>query len=143
MAGEVADEKANGGEAMSRKRKAISFIVVGAGLLCLGAYVSASYILSPAVSDQGGGAATSSSYELRGSIGGPVIVTGEKTAASPSYTVEAHSIGLITYRDPAAPPPPPAAGAGGGGCAPGAGGAAGLMALPVLLACLAARRRSR
>ncbi len=137
-----------------RKTKRRALVLGTVALLCIAAvYVSASYILAPAVSDQGGGAATSSSYELRGSIGGPVLVTGEKTAASPNYSLEAHSVGLITYREPAAPPPlvdgggcaPPHSGAPG---APGASQAAGaglalgfLPALWMLLAFRARRRR--
>ncbi len=132
---------------MTRRTRGVA-IVAGA-LLSIGAvYVSASYVLAPAVSDQGGGVATSSGYEVRGSIGGPVIVTGEKTAASASYSLEAHSVGLITYREP---PPPPVD--GNGGCAPSVSGARGasqaagaglaLGLLPALWMLLAFRARTR
>ncbi len=118
---------------MSRRTRGVA-IVAGAVLSIAAVYVSANYILSPAVSDQGGGTANSSSYELRGSIGGPVIVTGDNTAASASYNLEAHSIGLITYREPAAPLPPVY---DDGGCSPaGAGARPALGLLPTfLLAC--------
>lgn len=127
---------------MTRRTRGVA-IVAGAAVSIAAVYVSASYILSPAVSDQGGGAASSSNYEIRGSIGGPVIVTGEKTAASPSYSLEAHSVGIITYREPAGPgKKPPATGGDGGGCSAGAGtdgsprpsdGAAGLGSMLLLL----------
>ncbi len=113
---------------MSRRTRGVAIVAV-AVLSIAAVYVSANYILAPAVSDQGGGTATSSSYEVTGSIGGPVIATGEKTAVSASYTLEAHSIGLITYREPAAPPVN-----GGGGCAPGAGSPGTLAPLALALA---------
>ena len=60
---------------MTRNRK-VTLAISGAALLTVAAYVSATYIISPAVVDSGGGKAFSSTYELDSSIGGPVIAAG-------------------------------------------------------------------
>ena len=119
---------------MSRRRAVLS-VAVG-GMLCIAAYVSANYILSPAVIDSGGGKAVSSSYELDCSIGGPVVATTTAgTAASTNYTLDVNTISLAEA--PAAPP----AGGGGdssGGCLPSGEPA---LLLPLVGAGLALLRR--
>ena len=121
----------------------VSLAVAGGALLCIAA-ASLNYILAPAVVDQGGGLASSSNYELRGSIGGPVIATGAAgtgEAVSPNYVLEVNSVGLIDSGVAPAPPPPPP----DGGCTPSGPGAAGavLGLLPALWMILASRRRRR
>ncbi|MHC4250343.1 MAG: MYXO-CTERM sorting domain-containing protein [Planctomycetota bacterium] len=123
------------------KRTRGAVIVAVAALSIAATYASLNYVLSPAVSDQGGGTAYSSSYEVTGSIGGPVIVTGEKTAVSPSYDLEANSIGLITYRDPAAPPPLNFGGDDGGCSATGRGAGPVALLLPLGMFVFLMRRR--
>ncbi len=118
---------------MTRRRRNV-LIVAGAALCVGAAYVSTNYVLSPAVSDQGGGLADSSNFEIRGSVGGPVI----GTASSANYSVEAGGITVVESR--AAAPSPPAG--GDGGCAPGAG-SPGMVAPLVLALTLAHRRRRR
>lgn len=122
---------------MTRRRRGV-LVLVGAALCVGAAYVSATYVLSPAVSDQGGGLASSSGYELRGSVGGPVI-SGGGEAASANYRLEVNQIGMLAPL-PAPPPPSPR----GGGCAPGAGGAGTVapLALALTLTTLALRRRT-
>ncbi len=123
---------------MTGRRRGV--LVLAGAALCVGAaYVSASYVLSPAVSDQGGGLASSSGYELRGSVGGPVI-SGGGEAASANYSLEVNQIDMLAPPPAPAPaPPPPASGGGGGGCAPGAGspGTLAPLALALALATLA------
>ncbi len=131
---------------MSRRKKVVSLVVAGGALLCIAA-ASLNYILAPAVVDQGGGLASSSNYELRGSIGGPVIATGAAgtgEAVSPNYVLEVNSVSLIDSGVAPAPPPPPP----DGGCTPSAPGAPGpagavLGLLPALWMILAFRARWR
>ena len=96
-----------------------SLVIVGAALLSLAAYVSASYLLSPAVIDSGGGAATSPNYELECSIGGPVVATTTAgTASSPNYTLDGNITSVMETVDP---PPPAGDDDDGGGCVPSDG----------------------
>ncbi len=117
---------------MTGRRRGV-LVLAGAALSIAAAYVSASYVLSPAVSDQGGGLASSSGYELRGSVGGPVI-SGGGEAASANYSLEVNQIDMLA--PPLAPPPLTS---GGGGCALGAGspGSVAPLALALALATLA------
>jgi len=123
---------------MTRNKKILA--VAGGALLCVAAYTSASYILSPAVVDSGGGHADSSSYQLDASIGGPVIAAGGGgTSTSASYTLQADSVSLLTT--PAAAPPGGGGGGGGGGCVPGSGGLVELMSCLAAFVPLLLRRR--
>ncbi len=111
---------------MTRRRRSLA-IVAGAAL-CIAAYVSASYLLSPAVQDSGGGHAESSSYQLDSSIGGPVIATGG-TASSASYKLEVNAAGMLAQGAPGGPAPD---GGGGGGCVVGSSSQAWLLPLALL-----------
>ncbi len=123
---------------MSMTRRTRGVLILAGAALCLAAYVSASYILSPAVIDSGGGHATSSSYQADASIGGAVIapVAAGGEASSANYKLEVGSVGVLTKGVQDQPAP-----GGGGGCVPCAGSAVSLAALPALLVCLARRRR--
>jgi hypothetical protein len=109
--------------------------IAGASVFSIAAYVSASYILSPAVIDSGGGHSSSSTYQLDCSIGGPVLATtvsGQTSSAH--YTLDVNAVSMLDAPVPPAPPAPPDDGDGdGGGCMPGAG--AGLP-LVGILACM-------
>ncbi len=120
---------------MTGRRRGV-LVLAGAALSIAAVYVSASYVLSPAVSDQGGGLASSSGYELRGSVGGPVISSGGGEAASANYSLAVNQVGILA---PPLAPPPPASGGGGVGCAPGAGSpwTVAPLALALALATLA------
>ena len=121
-----------GGTAVKPGKAKVALLVVAGGVLCLGAYVSASYTLSPAAVDSGGGHAESSGYQLDCSIGGPVVAT-SGAASSASYKLEVNAVGMLAESD---------AGGGvddGGGCASGGSSLAWL--LPLALPALAARRR--
>ncbi len=117
---------------MTRRTRGV--VIVAGAALCLAAYVSATYILDPAVQDSGGGRAASSSYRLDASIGGPVIAaTAGGTASSASYKLEVNSMGLLEG-------PAKAPSTGGGGCVPGGGAPLGIL---VFLAFALPRRAPR
>ena len=125
---------------MFKSRKSRIIAVAAAALLCLAAMASLNYILTPPIVDSGGGYATSSNYQLQGSIGKPVVApTTAGVGTSSNYTLEVNVIGLID-------PPAPAGGGGGGGgggddggCAPGPVSASAF--LPLMAVFLAMRRR--
>ena len=100
-------------------KKSLALAVVAGALLCIAA-ASVSYILWPAVIDQGGGVAYSSSYEMRGSVGGPVIVGAAEpgVASSTNYGFEVNTVAVLETG--AKEEPPPGNGGGGGGCGAGA-----------------------
>ncbi len=118
---------------MRMTRRTRGVLIVAGAALSIAAYVSASYILAPAVQDSGGGKASSSSYQLDASIGGPVIATGG-SASSASYTLEANAVAMLAKAPSAAPP------TDSGGCLPGGGAPLGIL---VLLALALARRAAR
>ena len=76
---------------MSTRRRRLGLGVVAGAVLCLAAYVSASYILSPAVADQGGGVANSSNYEVSGSVGGLALGAAQST----NYRCEVGGITML------------------------------------------------
>ncbi len=126
---------------MTPKKKRVSIVVVAGGLLCIAAYVSTSYIMNPAIVDQGGGLANSSTHEIRASVGGSVVLAGgEEAATSTNYRLEVNPVGMIDagYLPPAVAAPP-----ADGGCraADGVGPGALAFLLPATFACLAVRRR--
>ena len=119
------------------RRRALALGLAAGTMLCVAA-ASLSYLCWPAVVDQGGGIASSSSYQMRASVGGPVIVGAAEpgTASSANYKLEANAIAVLEAggREETAPD-----GNGGGGC--GSGGAL-LVALALGLEWARARRRS-
>ena len=117
---------------MSRKKATVVVIAAAAFAAAAG---SAGYVLWPAVIDQGGGAATSPSYALRGSVGGPVV----GAASSANYRCEVNSVGAL---EPGGEEP--AKTESSGGCAPASGGPRGWLVYVLLCAIFAcvARRRS-
>lgn len=66
-----------------RRNGVLGILVVLASVIALGA-ASANFTLEPMALDQGGGYASSSSYQLQGSIGGPAI--GLATSASYKFS---------------------------------------------------------
>ena len=122
---------------MTRKQGTASLGIAGAALLSLAGYVSATYLLDPAVMDSGGGKASSSNYELDCSIGGPVVATTTAgTATSTNYTLDVNTISLSETHGS----PPAGGGDSGGGCL--ASGSPE-MALPLLgMVILLLRRHS-
>jgi len=124
---------------MSQKKT--SSIIGAVALLAVAAYVSANYLLEPAVVDSGGGHAESSSYQLDASIGGPVIPTGAAAtsgeATSANYSLQVNQVALM--ETPAAPPGG-GGGGGGGGCVPGS--SAGALVVMLAGLALGARRRA-
>lgn len=127
----------------SRKEWLIS---VSGALFCLSAYGSADHTVRRAIIDQGGGYASSSNYELRGSVGGPVIATGAQFASSTSYLLEGNRVCLLTRNtedsasDPAPGTWPWAQVTADGGCAPGTAGPVGFTYC-LLVGCLMLMRR--
>ena len=114
-------------------RMKLATAIASASVFSVAAYVSASYILSPAVIDSGGGHSSSSTYQLDCSIGGPVLATtvsGQTSSAH--YTLDVNAVSVLDAPVPPAPPAPldGGDGDGGGGCMPGAG--AGLPLLGIL-----------
>ncbi len=116
-----------------RRNKVVAASVVTVSFLCIAA-ASALYVVMPAVVDSGGGKASSSSYQLDCSIGGPVIATGG-TASSASYKLEVNAVGMLA-ESPDPPPVTPFA----GGCVGGGSSLAWL--LPLGLLALARRSQS-
>jgi hypothetical protein len=126
---------------MVRSRKA-TVAIAGAALLCLGAYASLSYLISPAVQDSGGGHAESGGYEIDCSIGGAVHAGGVEPgkAASNSYTLEVATTALVRDDSPASGGGGGGGGGDGGGCNPSPGGAALPSLVPLLGALWLVRR---
>ena len=111
---------------MARRRKALALGLAAGAVLCVAA-ASLSYLCWPAVVDQGGGIASSSSYQMRGSVGGPVIagVAVRGIASSANYRLDVNSVTVLESGGKEGQPS--GNGGGGGGCC--GGGAALAFAL--------------
>ena len=110
-----------------RKKKALPLALAAVAALSIAA-ASVSYLCWPVVLDQGGGVASSSSYQMRGSVGGPVIAGAAVPgiASSANYRLDVNSVTVL--ESAAKEEPPPDGNGGGGGCC-GSGAAALAFAL--------------
>ena len=101
------------------RRRALTLGLAAGAVLCVAA-ASLSQLCWPAVVDQGGGVAYSSSYQMKGSVGGPVIVGAAEpgTASSANYKFEVNTIAVLETG--AKEEPAPDGNGEGGGCGAGA-----------------------
>ena len=124
---------------MNRKKGIV--LAMAAAALSVAA-LSANYLYRPTIVDQGGGVTSSSSYQMRGSVGGPVVAGGVTSSTNFRFEVNSVDILLSESKEELTPA---GNGGGGGGCSAAGRPASAAFLLPALLILLGSRaiRRKR